>query len=82
MKCLLINCEITLILIWFEDCVISFATGKPKLVIKDTKLLVPIATLSTQDNARLIEQLKTGFKGTINWNKYSSKSINRQKTST
>ena len=38
--------------------------------ITDTKLYVPVATLSTQDNAKLLEQLKSGFKRTINWNKY------------
>ena len=39
----------------------------------DTKLYVPFVTLSTQDNARLLEQLKSGFKRTINWNKYQAK---------
>ena len=37
------------------------------------KLYVPIATLSTQDNAKLLQQLKLGFKRTISWNKYQSK---------
>ena len=41
--------------------------------INDTKLYVPVVTLSTQDNAKLLEQLKSGFKRTINWNKYQSK---------
>ena len=36
-------------------------------------------TLSAQDSAKLLQQLKSGFKGTINWNKYQSKvSIERQ----
>ena len=30
-------------------------------------------TLSTQDNAKLLPQLKSGFKRTISWNKYLSK---------
>ena len=30
-------------------------------------------TLSTQDNVKLLEQLKSGFKRTINWNKYLAK---------
>ena len=30
-------------------------------------------TLSTQDNAKLLQQLKLGFKRVINWNKYLSK---------
>ena len=38
-----------------------------------TILYVPVVTLSTQDNAELLEQLKSGFKKTINWNKYQAK---------
>ena len=41
--------------------------------ITDTKLYVPVVTLSTQDNAKLLEQLKSGFKRTINWNKHQLK---------
>ena len=41
----------------------------PTFTITDTKLYVPVVTLSTQDNAKLLEQLKSGFKKTINWNK-------------
>ena len=69
----LINCEINLIPNWSEDCVITSATGKTKIAIKDKKLYVPVVTLSTQDSAKVLEQLKSGFKITINWNKYQSK---------
>ena len=69
----LINCELNLILIWSEDCVISSATGETKLKIADIKLYVPVVALSTQDNAKLLQQLKSGFKRTINWNKYQTK---------
>ena len=55
------------------DCVISSATGAIKFKIIDTKLYVPVVTLSTQDNAKLLQQLKSGFKRTINWNKYPTK---------
>ena len=41
--------------------------------ITDTKLYIPVATLSAQDNAKPLEQLKSGFKRTINWNKYQAK---------
>ena len=41
--------------------------------ITDTNLYVPFVTLSTQDNVKLIDQLKSDFKRTINWNKYQSK---------
>ena len=40
--------------------------------ITETKLYVPVVTLSTQDNAKLLTQLKSGFERTINWNKYLS----------
>ena len=60
----LINCEINLILTWSEDCVISSTNGETKFKITDTKLSVPVVTLSTQDNAKLWQQLKSGFKRT------------------
>ena len=41
--------------------------------VTDTKLYVPVVTLSIQDNAKLLEQLRSGFKRTINWNKYQPK---------
>ena len=75
----LINCEVNLILTWSKDCVITNSTGAEKFTITDTKLYVPVITLSTQDNAKLLHQLKSGFKRTINWNKYqtSKKHINK-----
>ena len=72
----LINCEINLILTWSANCVIistDVANQIATFVITDTKLYFPIVTLSTQDNAKLLEQLKSGFKRVINWNKYLSK---------
>ena len=57
---------------WSKDCVISSAAGQTKFAITETKLYVPVVTLSTQDNAKLLQQLKSGFKRTINWNKYKS----------
>ena len=68
----LINCEVNLELAWSKDCVITNSTGEVKFQITETKLYVPIVTLSTQDNAKLLQQLKSGFKRTINWNKYES----------
>ena len=51
-----------------------FNNTKPTtFAITDTKLYVPVITLSTQDKAKLLQQLKSGFKRTINWNKYQSK---------
>ena len=43
-----------------------------KFAITETKLYVPVITLSTQDNAKLLQQLKSGFKRIINWNNYES----------
>ena len=44
----------------------------PIFEITDTKLYVPTVTLSKEDNIKLLEQLKSGFKKTIKWNKYRS----------
>ena len=68
----LINCEVNLILTWSKDCVITNSEGEAKFAITETKLYVPVVTLSTQDNAKLLQQLKSGFKRIINWNKYES----------
>ena len=68
----LINCEVNLILTWSPTCVISSVTGETKFKITETKLFVPVVTLSIQDNAKLLQQIKSGFKRTINWNKYQS----------
>ena len=68
----LINCEVNLILTWSKNCVITNSTGEGKFAITETRLYVPVVTLSTQDNAKLLQQLKSGFKRTINWNKYQS----------
>ena len=68
----LINCEVNLILTWSSTCVITNSTGAGRFEITDTKLYVPVVTLSTQDNAKLLQQLKYGFKRIINWNKYQS----------
>ena len=48
--------------------------------IKDTKLYVPVVTLSTEDDNKFLEQLKLGFKRTIKWNKYRSEMTNQTKT--
>ena len=66
----LINCEVSLILTWSSICVITNSTGAGAFEITDTKLYVPVVTLSTQENAKLLQQLKSGFKRVVNWNKY------------
>ena len=39
----------------------------------ETNLYITVVTLPTQDNAKLLSQLKPGFKRTISWNKYLPK---------
>ena len=51
----LINCEVNLELTWSRDCVITNYTGEGKFAITETKLYVPVVTLSTQDNAKLLQ---------------------------
>ena len=49
-----------------------YSTSVWRFTIIDTKLYVPVATLSTQHNAKLLQQLKSGFKRKINLSKYQS----------
>ena len=79
---LLINCEVELILTWSKNCVLADMTvdvdASPAFVapsgatfkITDTKLCVPVVTLSKENDTKHLEHLKTGFKRTIKWNKY------------
>ena len=48
--------------------------------ITGTKLYVPVVTLLTKDDNNFLEQLKSGFKRTIKWNKYRSEMTNQTKT--
>ena len=68
----LINCEVNFILTWSRDSVITNSEGEGKFAITETKLYVSVVTLSTQNNGKLLQQLKSAFKRTINWNKYES----------
>ena len=72
----LINCEVSLILTWSLTCVListNIDNQNAKFAITDTKLYVPVVTLSTQENTKFLQQLKSGFKRVVNWNKYLSK---------
>ena len=73
LEMLLINCEVNLILTWSSSRVITNSTDAGTFEITDTKLYVPLVTLSTQDNSKLLQQLNSGFKRVINWKKYLSK---------
>ena len=52
----------------------------PTFKITGTKLYVPAVTLSAEDDNELLEQLKTGLKRTIKWNKYRPEIFNQTKT--
>ena len=69
----LINCEVNLILTSSSTCLITNSNGAGTFAITITKLYVPVVTLSTQENTNFLQQLKSGFKRVINWNKYLSK---------
>ena len=90
----LINCEITLALSWYKECVlvgrafrgpsaaapnrINFPTST-KFEITDCKLYVPVVTLSRENDNKLLEQLKSGFRRSIKWHKYMSQMSNQNK---
>ena len=77
----LINCKIKLDLTWKKDCVLSThadadadnAANNPVFIINDTKLYVPVVTLSKEDNKDFIEQQNKGFQRSIYWNEYKTK---------
>ena len=80
----LINSEVELILTCSKNCVLADMTVNPaanlaivaptrlEFKITDTKLYVPVVTLSKENDTKLLEQLKSGFKRNIKWNKYRS----------
>ena len=63
---LLINCEFNLILTWSSTCVIATSTGAGTSAVTDKKSYVPVETLSTQVNVKLLEPLTYGLKEAIN----------------
>ena len=72
----LINCKIKLNLPWKKECVLSTGVGEAVFIINDTKLYVPVVTLSKEDNKDFIEQQNKGFQRSIYWNEYKTKEIN------
>ena len=66
----LISCETNLDLNLLENCIIvaTNANQNTAFLITDTKLYVPVVTLLTQDNEKLLQQLKLGYNYTINRN--------------
>ena len=72
----LINCKIKLNLARKKECVLSTDDGNAVFIVNDTKLYVPAATLSKEDNKDFIEQQNKGFQRSIYWNEYKTKEIN------
>ena len=69
----LINCKVYLELSWIKDCILSNAKNTAKFAVTDTKLHVPIITLSTKDSANLAKQLNEGFERFVYWNSHETK---------
>ena len=58
----LTNCEVNFILTWSADCVIIYTVCRISIfAITETNLYALVVTLSNQDNAKLLAQLKSGF---------------------
>ena len=81
----LINCKAELKLKWTKYCVLSAAGAnndntKPNYIIftiKDTKLYVPVVTLSLKDNQKLSKLHSNIFERSVYWNEYKTKSENK-----
>ena len=72
--------KLVFFLTWSSTCVITDSTGERRFTITDTKLFVPVVTLSTQDNSKLHQLLKSGFRRTINWKNISQIQKHMHKT--
>ena len=69
----LINCKSHLELNWSKNCIASNISGNTTFKITNTKLYVPIITLSSKDNVKLAKQLNRGFERSVYWNEYKTK---------
>ena len=89
----LVNYKVDLELTWTKHSLIcdndDAAGTQVSFKITDTKLYVPIVTLSTKDNSNLNKQLSEGFKRTVHWNRYKlipitvdAKTVNNVKVNT
>ena len=73
LEMLLINCKIKLNLTWKKECVLSTDAGDAVFIINDTKMYVPVVTLSKENNKDFIEQQNKGLQRYIYWNEYKTK---------
>ena len=67
----LINCKIHLELNWTKDCVMS-TIADTTFKITNTKLYIPIVTLSSKGNVKLVKLLEEGFKRPVYWNEHQT----------
>ena len=72
----LINCKMKLNLTCKKECVLSNQDGAAVFIINDTKMYVPVLTLSKEDKKEFIEQQNKEFQRSIYWNEYKTKEIN------
>ena len=87
----LIKCKVKLKLIWTKHCVLSVAgtdnadgnngVNNVCFTIKDTKLSIPVVTLSARDNEKLSKLFSKRFERSVYWNEYKTKSYYKNKTS-
>ena len=73
----LINCKIHLELNWAKDCVLMSTIVDKTFKTTNTKLYVPIVTLSIKDNVKLVKLFEEGFKRPVYWNEYQTKKESR-----
>ena len=85
----LINCKVELKLIWTKHCVLAVAridkangNNDDNIIFtnKDTKLYVPVITLSARDNQTLSKLLRKWFERSVYWKEYKTKSDNKNAT--
>ena len=77
LKISLTNYEVTLDLNWSENRIICEANRATTFTMNSRKSYLPAVTLLIEDNAKPLQQLRSEFKRTINWNKCQSKKTNR-----
>ena len=58
---------------WTKNYAMSNNNDETTFKIRNTKLYVPIITLSTKDNVKLTKQLNEGSKRPVYWNEYKKK---------
>ena len=83
----LINCEVSMTLTWSWNCVLTDITKQATRTAQGgnparpavTLSSIPVVTLSTENDKKLLEQLRAGFKRTIKWSKYRSKMTDQTK---